>query len=84
MSTAMSPTPDIDIVHLQSDDNICVAVRNLNAGTEIAVNDHRIRLDRLIRIGHKIAVEKIAEGDAEGPVDDGMAGFQASSVHSRM
>ena len=59
----MSPTPDIDIVHLQSDDNICVAVRNLNAGTEIAVNDHRIRLDRLIRIGHKIAVEKIAEGE---------------------
>ena len=32
----------------------------------------------------RLDVEKIADGDAEGPVDDGMAGLQGSGVHSRM
>lgn len=54
----------VDVVYLHRDDNICVAARNLDAGTTITVAGQSIQLPQAIRIGHKIAVSPIAAQDA--------------------
>ena len=59
----MSIAQRTDVVHLHPADNICVAARNLGAGEEISAGGRTVRLPAEIRIGHKIAIAQIAEGD---------------------
>lgn len=59
MATA---TTAIDAVYLHPDDNICVATRNLAAGEELAAGPYTLRMAEDVKLGHKIAVRPIAEG----------------------
>jgi altronate hydrolase len=58
----MITTKPIDVVFLHADDNVCVAARDLPAGSEIVVGKHGIRLGEAVRLGHKIALRPIAAG----------------------
>ncbi len=63
-----------DIILLHSDDNVCVAARNLSGGTDIAVSSgtltpalsqgerEKITLAEPMRQGHKIAIAEIPAG----------------------
>ena len=51
-----------DAVYLSPDDNICVAARNLEAGTLLTIAGGEFRLAQPVKIGHKIAVRPIAQG----------------------
>ncbi len=44
-------------------DNVAIATRRLNAGTEIVYNDARFVLDHTVMEGHRFAVQPIAPGD---------------------
>ncbi|HEY1784413.1 MAG TPA: altronate dehydratase family protein [Pirellulales bacterium] len=57
-----SPQP-IDVVLLNSADNVCVAARQLDGGSQIAAGGQRVALAEPVRIGHKIALRQIAEGE---------------------
>jgi altronate hydrolase len=52
----------IDVVHLHRNDNVCVAARDLPAGHEITAGGRTVRLSGPVKLGHKIALERIAEG----------------------
>jgi altronate hydrolase len=52
-----------DAVYLHADDNICVAARQLRAGEELEIAGATIRLAEAVRLGHKIAVRPIRQGD---------------------
>src|SRR4051812_43103311 len=56
----MNSSPEV--VYLHADDNICVAARKLEAGTQIKVAGRSVTLREPIKLGHKIAIEPIAEG----------------------
>ena len=51
-----------EVVFLHSDDNICVAARRLEAGTQLNVQGRKVTTAEPIKLGHKLAVEAIAEG----------------------
>jgi altronate hydrolase len=51
-------------VHLRPEDNIAVAARHLQAGTEFQYNGHTLTLSRRIGLGHKIALRSIKKGEA--------------------
>jgi altronate hydrolase len=51
-------------VHLRPEDNIAVAARHLQAGTEFQYNGHTLTLARRIGLGHKIALRPIPKGEA--------------------
>jgi altronate hydrolase len=50
-------------IHLQPDDNVAVASRNIPAGTEMTHNGTRLALPTRIGMGHKIALRAIRKGD---------------------
>ena len=50
-------------VYLHSDDNLCVAARHLELGEEISVGGESLRLAEPVRLGHKLAVRAIREGE---------------------
>ncbi|MCO6458111.1 MAG: altronate dehydratase [Pirellulaceae bacterium] len=50
-------------VYLHPHDNICVAARSLDAGDRIEVDGRPLALLAAVRLGHKIAVRPIAEGE---------------------
>jgi altronate hydrolase len=52
-----------DVVFLHPDDNLCVAIRNLPAGTRVEAGGRSVTLSGAVRLGHKIALAPIAEGD---------------------
>lgn len=52
----------LNAIRLHPQDNICVAARNLAEGTSIEAGDRTVRLRQPVRLGHKIAVENIAQG----------------------
>jgi len=52
-----------DAVYLHPDDNICVAARHLAAGETIEIAGGRLTLAEPVRLGHKIAVRPIRQGD---------------------
>jgi len=56
------PSAPIDVVYLDRRDNICVAARRLEQDTRVTVGDLSVTLREPIRIGHKIAVRRIAAG----------------------
>ena len=58
----MSLIPAVDVIGLHRDDNICVAARPLPAGTRISVGDGQIILAESIKLGHKIAISRIGQG----------------------
>jgi altronate hydrolase len=51
-----------EVVYLHPDDNICVAAKKLEAGTRLSVAGRSVELREPIKLGHKIALEPIAEG----------------------
>jgi altronate hydrolase len=63
MALMHSPAKPIDVVLLNPADNVCVAARSLDAGSQIAVGGNRVSLAEPVRIGHKIALRAIAAGD---------------------
>jgi altronate hydrolase len=56
--------PIVDIVFLHPADNLCVAARTLEAGATISAGGRTATLREAVRLGHKIAVEAIPEGEA--------------------
>ena len=61
-SIGMPQQPAVDVVFLHPDDNVCVAARNLEAGTELAVDGRTCTLSCPVKLGHKIALYPISEG----------------------
>lgn len=55
--------PAVDAVYLHPDDNICVAARTLPAGTVLEAGGREVVLASPIKIGHKIAVRPISQGE---------------------
>ncbi|HEV3417255.1 MAG TPA: altronate dehydratase family protein, partial [Pirellulales bacterium] len=55
----MSP----DVVLLDPRDNLCVAARNLDAGTRVSGGARTVELTRDVPLGHKIALAPIAIGE---------------------
>lgn len=53
----------VDVIYLNSQDNICVAARNLESGEKVRVAGQDIRLSRPVKMGHKIAVQPISARD---------------------
>jgi altronate hydrolase len=51
-------------VHLRPQDNIAVAARPLPAGTQFQCDDATLTLRERIGLGHKIALRRIAKGEA--------------------
>jgi altronate hydrolase len=54
----------IDHVFLHPSDNVCVAARDLDAGTIVTAGGHSIELPARVRMGHKIALEQLDRGQA--------------------
>ncbi len=52
----------IDQVFLHNKDNVCVSARDLPAGTKLSAGGHDVQLPAAVRIGHKIALAKLAVG----------------------
>lgn len=50
----------LDIIHLNENDNVIVALKDLEAGHKIVVQGKEIEVKENIKRGHKIAVEDIA------------------------
>ncbi|MFO0905324.1 MAG: altronate dehydratase family protein [Pirellulales bacterium] len=53
----------MDVIHLHPDDNICVAARNLAAGTKIRAGGDSVTLQEPIRLGHKVAIRPVGLGE---------------------
>ena len=51
------------VIQLQPTDNVCVAVTDLEAGSEIDTGGHWIRLSAAVPMGHKIATCPIGCGE---------------------
>jgi altronate hydrolase len=58
----MPRQPVVDVVFLHTDDNVCVAARNLEAGTQLSVDGYTCTLSSPIKLGHKIALRPIGLG----------------------
>jgi altronate hydrolase len=52
----------IDIVFLHGSDNVCVAARDLAAGSTISAAGRTVELTGPVKLGHKVALEGIARG----------------------
>jgi altronate hydrolase len=50
-------------IHLRPQDNIAVAVRNIPAGAELDFNGQTVQATSAVRLGHKMAIQPIREGD---------------------
>ena len=62
-ASAAGASRSIDVVHLHPADNVCVAARNLDRGTELQVAGKTVRLAEAIRIGHKIAISRVGRDE---------------------
>ena len=58
----MTSQPSIDVVYLHRDDNICLAARPLDGGAKIVAGDRTVTLSGPVKLGHKIAVQRIPKG----------------------
>ena len=54
----------IDTVFLNERDNVCVAAHDLPAGCEVSAGGHTVALAGPVKLGHKIALRPIAQGEA--------------------
>lgn len=57
-----STETSLEVVYLHPDDNICVAARRLEEGSEITVAGRRLTLREPVKLGHKLAIEPIPQG----------------------
>ena len=55
-------TAPTEVIHLHSDDNICVAAQNLPQGTEMSVGGG-VPTAEPIPLGHKVAIAAISKGE---------------------
>jgi altronate hydrolase len=53
----------VEAIYLHPQDNICVAARTLEVGQAIEAGEHQIKLREGVRLGHKIALTTIREGE---------------------
>lgn len=51
------------VIYLHPQDNICVAAQTLEQGQEIEAGEHRVKLRETVRLGHKVALTIIRQGD---------------------
>ena len=51
-----------DVIHLHPNDDVCVAVSDLDAGSTLHMDDRQITLAHAVPMGHKVAVNEIACG----------------------
>lgn len=51
-----------DVIHLHPNDDVCVAVSDLDAGSPLHMDDRQITLAHAVPMGHKVAVNEIACG----------------------
>ncbi len=59
----MLKVPPIDVIFLHPLDNVCVAARDLPAGTQVTAGGRRVELREGVRLGHKIALAAIRPGE---------------------
>lgn len=59
----MPEQPAADVILLHPDDNVCVAARYLGAETEVSVDHHTVVVADAVKLGHKIALAPISEGE---------------------
>lgn len=59
----VSPAPPGRVVHLHPDDNLCIATGHLEAGQTVTAGARSVVLSGAVRLGHKIALADLAEGD---------------------
>ncbi len=52
-----------DFIQLHQNDNVVVALKNLEAATTIEVNGNSLQLTSAIGFGHKIAIKPIKAGE---------------------
>lgn len=52
-----------DVLHLHPADNVCIAVRNLELGEKVAVDGQSVKVTGAVRMGHKVALQKIGKGE---------------------
>src|SRR3954469_15912457 len=52
-----------DAVLLHASDNVCVATRDLPAGTRLALGTREVTLAEPVRLGHKIALTSVEAGE---------------------
>src|SRR3954468_21297992 len=62
MPRSMPATAHVDVLLMHPDDNVCIAARNLDAGTQVEAGRHAVALLDQVTLGHKIALAPIAEG----------------------
>jgi altronate hydrolase len=55
-------SPVATVVLLHPEDNVCIATRNLEGGTQVTVGGKAVRLTGAVRMGHKIALTNVAKG----------------------
>ncbi|MCH8045511.1 MAG: altronate dehydratase [Planctomycetes bacterium] len=60
----MPSSSPVDVVYLHVRDNIAVAARPLDSGSQITAGEHSVCLTEPIRLGHKMAVRPIASDEA--------------------
>ena len=60
----MINTRAIDSIFLHPNDNVCVAARDLPAGTRVTAGDRSVELTQPVRLGHKIALQQMTPGKA--------------------
>ncbi len=58
----MLKAPAVDIIYLHPADNVCVATRDLPVGTIVSAGDYTVELREAIRLGHKVALTRLAAG----------------------
>ena len=58
----MPDQPAADVILLHPDDNVCVAARDMAAGAEVAVGKCPVVLPGAVKLGHKIAIGPIPQG----------------------
>ena len=52
----------VDVVLLHPADNVCIAVRDLDAGAVIRAGSSEVRVSTAVRLGHKVALAAVASG----------------------
>src|SRR5262245_43658083 len=51
-------------VHLRPEDNIAVAARHIQPGSELQCNGHTLAIEQRLGMGHKVALKDIKKGEA--------------------
>ena len=58
----MFKSAPIDSIYLHAADNVCVAARDLPAGTRVSAGGRTLSLPAPVKLGHKIALAPVSKG----------------------